>query len=97
MENQQQHEELVAESGAVDTLELEQCQQKSWGLREKSHTIFGRCTEYLSSDWVIKPHPCHQLQKHDLQHRNLTSPQLPHSFQQLSSRAFLMGASKSLK
>lgn len=37
----------VEQLGRMDMLELEKCQQKSWGLKEKSHTIFGRYTEYL--------------------------------------------------
>lgn len=34
----------------TETLAPEECQRKSWGLGEKSHTIFGRCTECLSSN-----------------------------------------------
>lgn len=78
----------------MDMLALEERQQKSWGLGEKSHTIFGRCTECLSSNTLseIELHPFYELkspiQKHDIKPRNLTLQWLRQSFQQLNTARF---------
>jgi len=73
--------------GRTDTLATEECQQKSWGLGEKSHTILGRCTECLSSNTLslkllrlTSTSSSHPHQKHDLKLRNLTLQRLRQSF-----------------